>query len=254
MSLADRLLTRVVQSSTFRRGMPAASTKGVPFASDGRSTVSHDMEQLQAWFGELRLRWMLARWHISARRFGLVAFASLASYLALVFIEPTWTLRFSRVLAWPVVALIALFVFRVPLVALFQGQTLKSLSLGPATLELQQGAEDIGATASPTTPELAPDHVIFLLGTLAQIYQVQINFLRHLRQAEDGLTSEAARDWLRNAIAVPDAPIQVIEPLLKWLVDRELTTLRADDRYIVTELGVTFLTGIDGFWYAPKSF
>jgi hypothetical protein len=201
----------------------------------------------------LQWRWTLARLQLAARTTVLTATVLAVAYLAAVLLEASWTLRFSHVLAWPVVALVALIAFRLPLSRMFQGQTVKRLSIGPATLELQQDATNPSEGLAAHEPEEATQRVIFVLGTLTQIYQMQINFLRQLRQAADGLSGEAALDWMRAATQNPDAPTQIIEPLLRWLVDRGLVSLRADGHYLLEELGRVFLDDIEGFWYAPKA-
>jgi hypothetical protein len=202
----------------------------------------------------LRWRMTVARFEIQARAVGLTALAAVGAIIAAMIVAADWTLRFSRVLAWPAVALIALVVFRLPFAGLLQGQALRRVAIGPASAELQQREEPFTPEAIiPGEEQAQHERVVYILGTLAQIYQVQIDFLRHLRQAENGLMSEAARGWFRAIAKAPDADAASIDPLMAWLIERGLIVLREDDHYVLTELGQVFLNGIDGFWYAPKA-
>jgi hypothetical protein len=180
-----------------------------------------------------------------------VAVVVAAAFVTAMIITPDWALRFSRVLAWPLVALVALLLFRLPLAQLFQGQVLRRLSGAGITAELAPREE--AQFEAPDPDEFLAERAIFTLGALAQMYQFQLDFLKHLRQAENGLTSAATTGWLRTRLDQNPLTTGWLPDLtLPWLVDRGLVELRADDRYAVTALGAQFLDDIEGLWYAPK--
>jgi hypothetical protein len=183
---------------------------------------------------------------------GLTAIIGVAAFILAMLIWPDWTLRFTRVLAWPVVVLIAFVTFRRPVADLVRGRGLKGAKAGPFEVELEQRQEE--ADAELPDAGLDEHRVIALLGVLNQIYQSQIDFLQHLFQAKDGLTSSAARAWFAGAFERLGLPQEDPDPLLTWLADKGLVELREDDRYVLGPLGPELLGVIDGFWYAPKRF
>ena len=193
----------------------------------------------------------MARWWIEERAVGVTATIAVGLFIVAMLLWPDWTLRFTRVLAWPVVVLIAFVLFRQPVSALVRGRGLKGAKVGPLELELEQTEE---AADELQTDHLDDARAIALLGILNQIYQVQIDFLKHLSQAADGLTSAAARAWFENAFERMELPKEDPEPLLTWLTMKLLAELRDDDRYVPGLFAADFLEMIGGFWYAPKRF
>ena len=197
-------------------------------------------------------------WEVQSRAILAVTLIAIAAFVAAMIAAPEWTLRFTRVLAWPIVALIAIVLFRLPLGALFEGIVLKRVSGAGVAAEFAPRAEaQIEASPAPHEfPEDLPDdRIVIALGSLVQIFQFQLDFLRHLQQAHDGLTSAAAHAWLRarldeNWITRGWA----VEPSLPWLLRQGLLVLREDDRYVLGPLAPQFLEDIEGFWYAPKLF
>jgi hypothetical protein len=213
------------------------------------------MSRLRNVLSSLRWRLTLIRWEIETRAAGLLALIAVAAFIAAILVSPDWALRFSRVLAWPVIALLAIVAFRQPLSQLIHGQALSRVAAGPLSLELQQREEefDPALVTPPADESLTSEYVLHFLGTLAQVYQVQIDFLKHLHQAENGLTTEATHTWFRAAL--DRNPVTIgwdADPLLQWLIDRALLTLREDGRYVFGALGSGFLGALEGFWYAPK--
>lgn len=128
---------------------------------------------------------------------------------------------------------------------------LRRFALGPLSGEFEQVEE---AFEAPAEGGLDQNTLIVLLGNLAQTYQFQIDFLRHLQQAgANGLTSESVHAWFRNTLATnPLTSAFEVEPLIGWLVDRTLLALREDDRYVLGPVGPQFIEAIQTFWYAPK--
>ena len=96
--------------------------------------------------------------------------------------------------------------------------------------------------------------MVVVLALLSQLYQFQIEFLRHVRQAADlRLTRAATEEWFAERVGGdPGGP--AIPPLISFLVTRELLTLEPDDHYALTNLAETFLDRIEGYWYAPKAY
>jgi hypothetical protein len=164
-------------------------------------------------------------------------------------VAPDWTLRFSRVLAWPVVVLIAIVLFRRPVTQLVSGRALSRLKAGPFAAELEQRVEvDLDFADEGFDQQQA----IALLGALNELFQVQIDFLKHLQQAADGLTSGAARDWFDAAGERMGIEEYDPEPGMKFLVERGLVILREDDRYVLAQFGQDLIELVEVFYYAPK--
>jgi len=206
-----------------------------------------------------RWRLRLTQWRIESRIGTICAVIAVLALAAATLWAPAWTLEFEKVLAWPVAALIALIVLRRPLSGLVEGQALRKIGVGPGgvTGEFEQREEAFDPTqlASEEAPaELDSDVAILLLANLAQAYQMQIDFLRYVQHAADGLTHEATHDWFRPVLERhPVTAEWDVEPLLMWLIDRSLLTLREDGRYILGPLGSDFIAAAQSVWYAPKA-
>jgi hypothetical protein len=210
----------------------------------------------------LDVRWELFKWRMFAGRYwareralGLVLIGLGAALLVAMIVQPVWTLRYERAIAWQVVALSAILLFRRQLAALVQGRRFRRFNLGPGGFSGELEAEDQAEHAAIVPPEDLVEHemVIVTLGTLAQLYQFQIDYLKHVAQSENmRLSNAATREWFRTKLAQGGAPDPDIDPLIQFLVDRDLIVLTDDDYYALTMNGQQFLDRISGFWYSPK--
>lgn len=212
--------------------------------------------RLSRWWESVRWTGTLAWWHVEARLVAIAATALAAAVAVAMLLEPSWSLRFERVLAWPVIALIGMFLFRAPLAGLIQGRGLRRFALGPGGISGElEAAQERAEEAQEVIDVDAAAAAVVVLGNLAQLYQFQIDFLRHLRiAANHTLTVEAAHEWFAAALMQRGVDDGEVEPLLNFLVQRELVALLDDGRYALTELGRQFVGRLDGFWYAPKTY
>src|SRR4051812_33980001 len=94
-----------------------------------RSSLRDRLLQLRQW---IQWKRALTAWHVKTRAVALTVLACVAAVAVATVLEPSWTLRFERVLAWPVIALVAILAFRLPLTGLFSGRALRSLNVGPS--------------------------------------------------------------------------------------------------------------------------
>jgi hypothetical protein len=200
----------------------------------------------------------MARWHVEARAFAVTLGLFGVALLVAMITEPVWTLRYERVLAWPVIVLIGIVVFRRNVGQLLQGRGLRNINVGPGGIsaELEPDEQVESAALPATSDQVDTELVIVILGLVAQLYQFQIDFLKHVRQSESfRMTRVASEQWFRERLGSEDVvPDAEIERLLTFLVGRNLLTLQEDDHYAITDLAVTFIDRITGFWYAPKAY
>lgn len=215
------------------------------------------------WFADRR---EVARWRLTLLRcytvthaFAVTAAVAAAALLVAMVIEPAWTLQYERVLAWPVIALIGIVLFRHHVGGLLEGRGLRNINVGPGGISAELEPDDQVESAAPLSAandQVDTELVVLILGLLAQLYQLQINFLKHVRQTENlRMTRIASEQWFREHLGPEDVvPDVEIERLLTFLVGRDLLALQEDDHYAMTELGVTFIDRITAFWYAPKAY
>jgi hypothetical protein len=178
-------------------------------------------------------------------------------------------------LAWPGVIAIIAFLFRHQIVAMFKDRVIDEVGVGPVRGKFSS-AQPVQEAGLPELPEphdgaaLQPGvnrlqveidvhkRMGDALGILNQAYQIQIDFLKHLRGAEGGLKSASASEWFEDQVeSRPQfvASFWKSEDLLGWMVARGLITLTTDDIYTIAPMGHLVLRFLDGnFWYAPKTF
>lgn len=211
---------------------------------------------------------------------GLVALVGLA---ALIAAWPDWTLRYVHALAWPAVALIAVATFGPALARRVPSLSALHLPGGVvATFDQQQETyEETDYAAELTSPEawgpaiedpgdgpaeLAPEEqdplalaneAIRLLGTIVGAFQMQLDFLRALAGAENGLTHAAASQWFADVIATKRLDPTTWEPeaLITWLRNQGAITLAQDGTYRLTRFGdrIVAALGLSGLFVAPKA-
>lgn len=209
-------------------------------------------------------------WNVRSQSWGnewkIAVAAGVAAVAALVALWPRWTLDYMRVLSWPGVVLLALILFRWPIHALLQESALEGGGFGPLNLrfgqrqsERQEGLAAALSETSETVEGLQAQvdqhaHGLGIAGALLQIYDVQLQFLRHLRTATPPVTAAAAETWFTNATkAAVDAGAPLDPPaLIGWLNNQQLIVLNLQGAYEVTPTGQDVLTLAENFWYAPK--
>jgi len=180
-------------------------------------------------------------------------------------------LSYLRVLAWPAVAVLGIFLLRRPIIALLRGLYLKEIGLpGGPKLRFdtrQQEASDpeqllevapgeAGAVAD-RGQELRVAHTVGRhLALLTQSFQIQLDFLRALGAAPQGLTRDAAHAWFADELERRHfvANQWDIPTLLSWLENNGLVELNQDGALVRSSLGNGFAGFIERFWYAPKAF
>jgi hypothetical protein len=192
-----------------------------------------------------------------------------AALIALTATWPDWTLRYIHALAWPVVALIAVAVFGPALARRVPALSALHLPLGViATFQEQANfdAEAIGAEAIEALPAAAgPDPLetanvaLRILGVVAGAFQFQLDFLRALTTAPDGLTPHAAGEWFDRAIEahpIAESNDWASEQLLAWLVGNHTIELAPDGSYRLSRLGRQVLDALElpSLFVAPKVF
>jgi hypothetical protein len=203
------------------------------------------------------IRWQLTvfGWRIHAHALPLTLVVVAAGLLVAMTVEPAWSLRFERALAWPVVALVGIFLFRRPFAGLLQSRGLRGFSSAPGRISGELEAEDqVGSTGPPqadTREELQAGFIA--LGQLVQLYQFQIDFLKQLGQTAYGLTIDATHEWFRTALMARGLERWDVEQLIFFLLDRGLVALNEGGNYSLTPMGYDFLNRINGFWHAPKA-
>jgi len=214
---------------------------------------------------------------------GFLAFLGLGGLALLIALWPDWTLRYIHALAWPVVALIAVVTFgpalarRVPslsalhlpggFIATFEEQQESFELEGDYAAELTAadawGAPlDEGDLALPEPPDAAPDPAVLaqeavrILGTIVGSFQMQLDFLRTLATADDGLSQVAARGWFEDVISAKglDPSLWEVDGLITWLVNQGAVALGQHGAYRATRYGqrVVHALALLGLFVAPK--
>lgn len=218
-------------------------------------------EQLSFW-------WLMRGAAIRRVAVTLAVSAALAGLGYLIDRAPRTVLDYARVLAWPLVALLALALFRNPIFRLFRGIYLKEANVPFGLLRFgeRQEASDsdaLSALAAGETSVLPMDEAAELdmlrygtriTGALLQAFQMQIDFLKILERAPEGLTRSAGEEWFRDELRKKQADLEQwdVPPLVAWMEDNELVTLDPDGRLIASEHGKDLLKFTDAYWYAPK--
>jgi hypothetical protein len=212
-----------------------------------------------------------------------IGIAILGGLAALIAVWPDWTLRYIHALAWPAVALIAVATLgpalarRVPalsalhlpggVVATFEEQQ-ETLELhGDYAAELTSPEawgppfdEEEAGLIEPGEPHVdqaaIATEALRVFGTIIGAFQIQIDFLRALETAEDGLSHAAARQWFSDLITTKglDPAQWDADALLTWLVNQGAITLGQDGAYRLTSFGERILValGLPGLYVAPK--
>jgi hypothetical protein len=207
----------------------------------------------QAW---LQWRTVALRGWLHARGGAVAAAAVFVAVVVLTFVTPSWTLRFERVLAWPVVVLIVVLLFRHQIRALLQGRGLHRATVRPVPggFEPQEQLERAFGPVTADEGLATMRRAIATYGNIALLYEIQIAFLRHLKTV-DGmrLTDEAARAWFRSELTARRAEASAVEPLLGFLVGQDLLLLSQHGYYSLTPLGEDFVSALTDIWYSPKA-
>lgn len=213
---------------------------------------------------------------------GVVLLLTLGGLVALVAAWPDWTLRYIHALAWPAVALIAVATLGPALARRVPALSALHLPGGVvARFEQQQEAFELeGDYATElTSPEawgppydkdeagleaVDPEHdplelaneAVRILGTIVGAFQMQLDFLRALAAAENGLTHAAAREWFIDAISSKGLDPTQWDPdgLITWLVNQGAITLGQDGVYRATRLGERVIEALSlpALYVAPK--
>jgi hypothetical protein len=201
-------------------------------------------------------------------------------------------LDYVRALVWPVVAAFGLGYFRHPIAQLFKDRRIDKVKAGPAGLEagfvpadqeeagdqldellqawgpvindpgaLDDGTEEDAATAAWREDALQVRGELHQLGITAKllallntIFQEQIDFLKLLRDAPDGLVRQAALDWYAE-LGERDAAFATwpFEDFMDYLRREALVEIDANGLYRISEGGRHFLEFEQAFWYAEKA-
>jgi hypothetical protein len=204
-----------------------------------------------------RIRWQfrLLGWRINAHPLPVTVAALATGLLIAMIIEPAWSLRFERALAWPVIALVGILLFRQPFAALLRSRGPRPFN-GPGRvsgeLEVEEQIGSTEPTIADTRDEIEAGFIA--LAQLVQLYEFQIDFLKQVGQTTDGLTIDATHGWFRTALSARGLGNWDSEQLIFFLLERQLVALSADGNYSLTATGHDFLNRISGFWYAPKAF
>src|SRR4051812_10536996 len=95
-----------------------------------------------------RIRWQfrLLGWRISAHPLPVTVAALATGLLIAMIIEPAWSLRFERALAWPVIALVGILLFRKPFAALLRSRGTRAFNGSGRVSGDLEVEEQIGST------------------------------------------------------------------------------------------------------------
>jgi hypothetical protein len=225
------------------------------------------------------------RLHIRFWPMAVIGLFVIGGLAALIAAWPAWTLRYIHALAWPAVALIAVATFGPALARRVPSLSALHLPGGVvATFEQQQESfeldadyareltspeawgpvlDDIDADVPEALPQPEQDDPLALanegirvLGTIVGAFQVQLDFLRALGNAQRGLTHAAARQWFEDAIAAKagEPGAWDLDALINWLLNQGAMTLDPDGTYRLTSFGqrIVAALGLPGLYVAPK--
>jgi hypothetical protein len=194
------------------------------------------------------------------------------------------TLAYIRALIWPLVALTAAFLFRGSIRGLLANVRLSSLTLAgnkaefrerqrqptsdedayltqllsmpdPDLLDEQLELVDDEASEEPFTPRersfFSAARYLFILN---QIFEIQLDFLRYLRAADEGLSIAAVDDWWTEAKRERNiTPELTNEGLLQFITTNNFAHVTTDGLWELTPNGAEFLEFVDTTWYADKA-
>lgn len=209
--------------------------------------------------------------HASTFRWAAVILAILAAFAGLGYLvddAPQTFLDYARVLAWPLVALVLAALFYKPIFRLFRGVYLKELDLSSGRFRFGERQEESNPDAFSALPTggagaLPMDETAELnmlrdgtkiTGALLQAFQIQIDFLKALDRAPEGLTRSAAEEWFRDELGKKqlDLGLWNIPQLITWMENNDLLSLDPFGRLVVSEHGENLRNFAEVFWYAPK--
>lgn len=203
---------------------------------------------------------------------------TLIALFALVAAWPGWTLMYVHALAWPLVAGAAIFALgpalarRVPditevhvpggLIKFEQPLGHADTDLTPAELWGPLPVGDV-AEEAPEVPSLNEDdradiasEALRVLATITGSYQIQLDLLRTLQSATDGLTHAAARSLLADGLKArgADPAVWNLETLIEWLPNQSCVTVTPDAKYQITTFGRRVIWALDlpTLFVAPK--
>lgn len=217
-----------------------------------------------------RLPYWRLRHAVTIRRIAvtLTTLATLAGLGYLIDRTPQTFLDYARVLAWPLVILGALALFYNPILHLFRDLYLKELNVRSGRLRFDERQEHSDPDALRALSAGKPDALpkgeaaeldLLRYGTkitsaLLQTFQIQIDFLKVLEHAPEGLTRSAAVEWFRDELRDKhgDPEQWDVPPLVTWMETIGLLSLDPDGRLVASEYGKNFASFTDSFWYAPK--
>jgi hypothetical protein len=142
---------------------------------------------------------------------GIALFVVLAlAVIVLIAVDADGVLDYLRVLAWPLVAVLALLIFKGPLLRLLGGLYLEEVNWRGSKLRFGARPQPFGdeefVPVFDDEDQDAPEHDDLemyrtganVAGALLQAYQMQIDFLDVLARAPNGLSSRRARRGSRS--------------------------------------------------------
>jgi hypothetical protein len=191
--------------------------------------------------------------------------AAAVAYVVAARHAPGDVLSFTRALAWPAVVALAVALFRGPVIELLRDSTLEEFAAGPARARFgrRQPQPDEAAALDPAifgaidnleVERVQQAYVIEVVYALAQAYQIQLDFLRHLNLAPNGWTPEAAVRWFDERLR--ELHIEnddySADTLIPWLLNAALIEYNADGAYVLSQRGRDLLSVVENGWYAPK--
>jgi hypothetical protein len=117
----------------------------------------------------------------------------------------------------------------------------------------EEGGEESELTALQTAIE-ARDFGLRVLWAYAQAFQSQVDFLRYVREAPEGIDPDAAEQWFTRYLVRLNSTGFDAPKLIQWLLNNGLLEVTPEGRYILTALGDSVAALPDQYWTAPKLF
>lgn len=202
-------------------------------------------------------------WYLNADNVKRWAAAAVAGLVVIVLLrkEADRLLDYLRVLIWPVVVLTAILIFREPLLRVLRGLYVKELNWRGSRVLFgqhpqQQNEGDLLPVPDPSAADELENFRIGanVAGALLQAFQMQIDFLKVLERAPEGLSRQAAEAWFAEQVDRLDLDHEVWNPaaLLGWMETRGLIAYTPAGNLTRSELGDRVAALTDTFWYAPK--
>jgi hypothetical protein len=176
-------------------------------------------------------------------RRGLIATAAIlvVAYVWAAQHAPVTVLSYTKALVWPAVAALAIILLRRPILGLLQGTVLEEIAAGPVRARVAQRVEGQPAEdPEDLRRQLEQRQLgVTVLFNLNAAYQLQIDFLKHLQRAPEGLTEEASLRYFTEAIREKglDPDKWDVSALFSWLRDQNLIWVRPDDAWELSNDG-----------------